>query len=112
MLYDKGSIDERMRCTKIKKHNYRMIGDRKHTHHHRFSFWNLSGLNIEHPPRLLFIFALLSILIVVLILCLTLWLIARGLLIIWIRLPWIQTFPREMTSLATIEIGILITLGC
>ena len=77
-----------------------MIGDRKHTHPHRFSFWNLSTLNIENMSYLPFIFALLSILIVVLVLCLALLLIGRGLLIIWIRLLWIRTFPQEMTSVA------------
>ena len=89
-----------------------MIGNRKHTHHHWLSFRNLPGLNIENPSYFPFIFALLSILIVVLVLCLTLLLICRGPLIIWIRLLWIRTFPREMTRLATIEIGILVTLGC
>ena len=100
-----------MRCTRIKKYNYRVIGNRKHTHHHWLPFWNFPSLNIEHPSCLPFILALLSILIVVLILCLTLLWIDRSLLIIWIRLPWIRTFPREMTRLATIETGILVTLG-
>ena len=68
-------------------------------------------MNIEHPSYLPFIFAFLSILIVILVLCLTLLLIYKGLLIIWIRLPWIWTFPQEMTRLATIETGILVTLG-
>ena len=81
MLYDKGSIDECMRCTRIEKHNYKMIGDRKHTQHHGFPFWNLPSLNIEHPSYLSLIFALLSILIGVLVWCLTLLLIGRGLLI-------------------------------
>ena len=97
MLYDKGSIDECMRCTRIKKHNCRMIGDRKHTQHHGFPFWNLPSLSIENPPRLLFIFALLSILVIVLVLSLTLLLISGSLLKIRIILLRIRTFPREMT---------------
>ena len=89
-----------------------MIGDRKHTHHHRFSFWNLSGLNIEHPSCLPFMFALLSILIVILVLCLSLLLISRGLMKIWIILFRIWTLPREMTELPTIETGITVALRC
>ena len=112
MLYDKGSIDACMRCTRFKKHNYRMSGDRKHTHHYGFPFWNLPSLNIENPSHLLFIFTLLSILIVVLILYLTLLLISRSLLKIWIILFRIWTFPREMTRLPTIETGVLVALGC
>ena len=112
ILYDKGSIDECMRCTRIKKHNCRMIGDRKHTQHHGFPFQNLPSLSIENPPHLLFIFALLSILVVVLVLSLTLLLISRGLMKIWIILFRIQTFPREMTKLPTIETGITVALGC
>ena len=112
MLYDKGSIDECMRCTRIKKHNCRMIGDRKHTQHHGFPFWNLPSLNIENPPRLLFIFARLSILVVILVLSLTLLLISRSLLEIWIILLRIQTFPREMTWLPTIETWVIVALGC
>ena len=97
MLYDKGSIDECMRCTRIKKQHYRMIGDRKHTQHHGFPFWNLLNLSIENLPRLLFIFALLSILVIILVLSLTLLLISRSLLKIWIILLRIWAFPREMT---------------
>ena len=84
-----------------------MIGDRKHTHHHWLPIRNLPGLNIENPSCLPVIFAFLSILIVILVLCLSLLLICLGLQIIGIRLPWIRTFSREMTRLATIEIGIL-----
>ena len=112
MLYNKGSIDECMRCTRIKKHNCRVIGDRKHTQHHRFPFQNLPDLNIENLPRLLFIFALLSILVVVLVLSLTLLLISRSLLKIWIILLRIWTFPREMTAPSTIETWKTVTLGC
>ena len=86
-----------MRCTRIKKYNCRMIGDRKHTQHHGFPFWNLPSLSIENPSRLLFISALLSILVVVLVLSLTLLLISRSLLEIWIILLRIRTLPREMT---------------
>ena len=111
MLYDKGSIDECMRCTRIKKHNSRVISDRRHTQHHGFPFWNLPGLNIENLPRLLFIFALLSILVVVLVLGLTLLLISRSLLKIQIILLRIWTFPREMTGLPTIETWITVALG-
>ena len=74
-----------------------MIGDRKHTQHHGLPFWNLPGLNIENLPRLLFIFALLSILVVVLVLDLTLLLISGSLLKIQIILLRIRAFPREMT---------------
>ena len=81
----------------IEKHNYRMIGDRKHTQHHGFPFWNLPSLSIENPPRLLFIFALLSILVIVLVLSLTLLLISGSLLKIRIVLLRIRTIPREMT---------------
>ena len=57
-------------------------------------------------------FALLSILIVVLVLCLTLLLIGRGLLIIFISLLGIRTFPGEMTGPSTIVTWIIVTLGC
>ena len=100
-----------MRCARIKKYNYRVIGNRKHTHHHWLPFWNFSSLNIEHPFCLPFIFALLSIPIVVLVLCLTLLLIGRGLLIILISLLRIRTFPGEMTEPSTIVTWIIVTLG-
>ena len=96
---------------RIKKHNSTVIGDRKHTHHHWLPFQNLPSLDIENSSGLPFIFALLSILIVVLVLCLTLLLIGRGLLIIWIRLLWIPTFPREMTGPSIIVTWITVTLG-
>ena len=53
----------------------------------------------------------LSILIVVLVLCLTLLLISRGLLIILISLLGIWTFHREMTGPSTIVTWIIVTLG-
>ena len=54
----------------------------------------------------------MSILIGVLVWCLTLLLIGRGLLIILISLPRIWTFPGEMTSPSTIVTWIVVTLGC
>ena len=68
-------------------------------------------MNIENPSYLPLIFALLSILIVVLVLRLTLLLIDRGLLVILISLPGIWTFPGEMTGPSTIVTWIIVTLG-
>jgi uncharacterized integral membrane protein len=97
-----------MQCTKIKKHNYGVICNRKHTHHDGLSFRNCSSLRVENTPSFLVNLALLGILIVALILVLILLLSHRSFLEVGVVLLWVWALPRDVSWLPTIVAGIVI----
>jgi hypothetical protein len=98
-----------MRCTRIKKHDCMVTGNREHTHHYRLSFSYCLHLSVEDMPRLIFNFVILSIPIIILVLILLL-LIARCSLKVGVVLPWIGALFREMTWLPTIKTWVVMAL--
>jgi hypothetical protein len=94
-----------------KKHNYRVICNRKHTHHNGLSLWNSSSLHIKETPSFLLDLTLLNILTTDPMLVLLLLLRHRSFLEIWIILPRIRTLPREMSWLSAIVARIVISIA-
>jgi hypothetical protein len=111
MFLNKCSIDERMWCTRIKKNNYGVIWNTKHTHHDGFSLRNCSSLRVEHTPSFLISLSLLGILVVAFVLVLVLLLSCRIFLKVRVILLRIWALPREVCQLPIIVVGIVIVVA-
>jgi hypothetical protein len=85
-----------------------VIGNKKHTHHNRFSLRYSLHLSVEDSSRLLLQFAFLSILIIAPILVLVPLLSCRSVLKVRIVLLRVWALPREVTRLSTIVAGIVV----
>ena len=108
MLRDKSTTDEGMRCTRIKQHNCRVIGNRKPTDHDGLPFWYIADSGVVDLPVLLDNLALLSMLLQCTVLLL---LRSSRILLSILGIPlglWALT--RPVTKLATVVAGMVV--GC
>jgi hypothetical protein len=102
MLLNKSFAHESMGCTRIKKDDGGMTGNRKRTHHHRLSFWGGSHLSVVDSPSFPCIFVRLSAGHIYLALRCA----PRSHLEIRFILLWIGTVLDEVSRLPTVEAAI------